>query len=236
MIRVAVVEDERESIEQLQQFLERYQQERGCEMKVSVFLDGEQIVRNYRPEYDIILMDVQMKLLDGMTAAEIIRRQDPSVILVFITNMAQYAIRGYSVDALDYVLKPVSYFAFSQRLDRAVDRLDRGKTRYLTVTVKGGAQKLDISQIRYVESRGHALVFHMKREEIVSSGTMKELEGLLEEHGFARCNKGYLLNLEYVDAVRDGCAILGEDQLLISRGRRNSFLEQLTNYMGGQTK
>ena len=236
MVRIAVVEDDAQALEQETGFLKRYQQERGCELKISAFQDGDGIVNGYRPDYDIILMDVQMELLDGMTAAEIIRRQDPEVIIIFITNMAQYAIRGYAVDALDYVLKPVSYFALSQRLDRAMERLERCKTRYITVPVKGGAQKLDVSQIRYVESRGHTLIFRTRRGEVLSSGKMKEMEDLLEQYGFFRSNKGYLLNLDYVDAIRDGCAILGEEQLLISRSRKNALLEALANHMGGRTK
>lgn len=236
MIRIAIVEDESESRQLLQQFLQRYQQERGCQIRTCCFSDGEEIVRGYRAEYDIIFMDIQLKELDGMTTAELIRRHDPEVIIIFITNMAQYAIRGYAVDALDYVLKPVTYFAFSQRLDRAVDRLGRRKTHYLTITVKGGTQKLDVGQIRYLESRGHTLIFHMEREEIISTGTMKEMEDLLAQYGFSRCNKGYLLNLEYVDGILDGCALVGKERLLISRGRKNLFLESLANYMGGRTK
>lgn len=236
MIRIAIVEDEEQSVQELEGFLARYQQERGCEIRTRAFSDGEEILRGYRPEYDIILMDVQLGEVDGMTAAEVIRRQDPETIIIFITNMAQYAIRGYAVDALDYVLKPVSYFAFSQRLDRAMDRLGRRRTHYLTVPVRGGAQKLDVSQIRYVESRGHTLIFHMQREEVLSSGTMKEMEDLLGQYGFSRCNKGYLLNLDHVDGIQDGCALVGEERLLISRGRKSAFLESLTNFMGGQTK
>lgn len=236
MVRIAIVEDEQKSAELLQSFLARYQEERKCECKVQIFRDGDEIVNNYRPDYDIILMDVQMELLDGMTAAEVIRRQDPEVIIIFITNMAQYAIRGYAVDALDYVLKPVSYFAFSQRLDRAMERLIRRKKHYITVPQKGGAQKVDVSHVRYVESRGHTLVFHTRREEIVSTGTMKEMEDLLEPYGFFRSNKGYLLNLDYVDAIREGCAVIGQEQLIISRAKKNALLEALANHMAGRTK
>lgn len=236
LIRIAIVEDEAESAHKLEEFLQHYSRERGCEIKSRAFSDGEELVRGYRPEYDIILMDIQLQEMDGMTAAELIRAQDPEVMIIFITNMAQYAIRGYAVDALDYVLKPVSYFAFSQRMDRALDRLGRRRTHYLAIPVKGGSQKLDVGQIRYVESRGHTLIFHMKRGEILSNGTMKEMEDLLEQYGFCRCNKGYLLNLDYVDGIQDGCALVGEDQLLISRGRKAPFMEALANYMGGQTR
>ncbi|MCD7944999.1 MAG: LytTR family DNA-binding domain-containing protein [Clostridiales bacterium] len=236
MLQIAIVEDDQESAETLRRFLEQYQAERGCEWRISEFQDGEEIIQNYRPEYDIILMDVQMDRLDGMTAAEIIRQQDPEVILIFITNMPQYAIRGYAVEALDYVLKPVSYFAFSQRMDRALSRIDRNRTHYIVLPVKGGSQKVDVAQIRYVESRGHSLLFHMRQGEIVSSGTMTEMERQLEPYGFCRCNKGYLLNLDEVDAIQDGSAVVGPDRLLISRGRKNAFMEALANRMGGRTK
>lgn len=89
-----------------------------------------------------------------ISAAEI-RKLDTEVVIIFITNMAQYAIRGYAVDAMDYVLKPVSYFAFGQRLDRAIGRIKKRETHYIVVPTRGGVQKLDVSRLYYVESRGH---------------------------------------------------------------------------------
>ena len=110
MIRVAIVEDDAEVQGVLQEYVRRYTRQYGTEFEVTVFADGVDILEDYRAVYDIIFLDVEMKHLDGMTTAERIRQMDADVILIFITNMAQYAIRGYSVGALDYVLKPVPYF------------------------------------------------------------------------------------------------------------------------------
>ena len=235
MVRIAIVEDETESCETLRGYLDQYRRERGCEMKVSAFSDGADIADDYRPEYDIIFMDIQMAGLDGMTAAERIRAADPEVILIFITQLAQFAIRGYAVEALDYLLKPVSYYAFAQRLDRAMGRIRKKAARYLMLQVKGGVRKVNISDIRFIESRGHTMLVHMKDEVQESSATMADLETALREYDFCRANKGYLINLAYVDGVRDGCAVVGEDHLLISRGRKNSFMAELTDYIGRQT-
>ena len=109
----------------MQEYVRRYTRQYGTEFEVTVFADGVDILEDYRAVYDIIFLDVEMKHLDGMTTAERIRQMDADVILIFITNMAQYAIRGYSVGALDYVLKPVPYFAFSQQLLKAVARLEK---------------------------------------------------------------------------------------------------------------
>lgn len=109
--------------------MRQYEKENGEAFDITIYSDGDQIVNKYRSQYDIILMDVEMKFMDGMSAAEEIRKVDTEVVIIFITNMAQYAIRGYAVDALDYVLKPVSYFAFSQRLNRAIGRMKKERQR-----------------------------------------------------------------------------------------------------------
>ena len=159
MIRVAIVEDDAEVQGVLQEYVRRYTRQYGTEFDVTVFADGVDILDNYRAVYDIIFLDVEMKHLDGMATAERIRQMDADVILIFITNMAQYAIRGYSVGALDYVLKPVPYFAFSQQLLKAVSRLKKRAKRYLTVPVEGGLRRLDTASIYYLESEGTGCTF-----------------------------------------------------------------------------
>lgn len=236
MVRIAIAEDDPSYRATLEDYLDRYRRENGLEAEVTTFSDGLALTEGYRPVYDLLLLDIEMPLLDGMTAAEKIRAVDEKVLIIFITNMAQYAIRGYAVDALDYVLKPVSYFAFSQRLERAIGRMKRRARRYMTIAIRGGARKLDISHILYVESQGHNLVFVTDGEEHTTTGTIREVEEKLESFGFFRCNKGCLVNLEHVDGVRDGCAIVGGHALPISRGRKNEFLAALTDYVGEVVK
>ncbi|MCD8053452.1 MAG: LytTR family DNA-binding domain-containing protein [Lachnospiraceae bacterium] len=232
MIHIAVVEDEENYLTQFTEYLRRYERESGNRLQISLFRDGEQILNNYRAVYDIILMDIQMRLVDGMTAAEKIREKDQGVVIVFITNMQQYAIRGYAVDALDYVLKPVTYFAFSQRLERAISRIKKKEQFYLIISTREDSRKVAASQVLYVESQGHTLVYHTREGNLSATGTMKTVEESLRKHGFSRCNKGYLVNLEYVEAIRGGAAVVAGEELVISRGRKSEFLEDLTNYIG----
>ena len=121
--RIAIVEDEAAVREQLAGYVQRYTRQYGTPFEVTEFADGMEILEDYRPQFDIIFLDVEMKHLDGMETARRIRERDGGVLVVFITNMAQYAIRGHAVGALDYVLNPVPYFAFSQQLQKALGQL-----------------------------------------------------------------------------------------------------------------
>ena len=122
MFKIAIVEDQEETRESLNRFVRQYAQEQGLQVEISLITDGAEIAEHYTPGFDIIFMDVEMPRLDGFGAAEAIRAVDADVVLVFVTNMAQYAIRGYEVDALDYVLKPVNYYQFCTKLSRAIQR------------------------------------------------------------------------------------------------------------------
>lgn len=236
MIRVAIVEDEAAYMEQFREYLTQYGNESGETFEITTFTDGDEIAGGYKSVFDIILMDVQMRFMDGMSAAEEIRKVDPEVVIIFITNMSQYAIRGYAVDALDYVLKPVSYFAFSQRLDRAIARMKKRVNQFLAIPVKGGIQKVNVKHVYYIESQGHNLIFHTETEDLVSNGTMKETEESLKGLHFCIASKGILVNLERVDGIRDGCAVVNGEKLTISRSRKNSFMDSLTNYISEVAK
>ena len=138
VIRIAIAEDDPRCFAQLERYIGDYGRETGRAFQVTHYGDGEDLVERYKPGFDLILMDVEMPFMDGMTAAGYIREKDPEVVIVFVTNLAQYAIQGYSVNALDYILKPVSYFSFSQRLGRALQYVKKKEDACITVAVKGG--------------------------------------------------------------------------------------------------
>lgn len=231
MIRIAVVEDEPMYGEQLLAYIKRYEMERGKEIKVTMFSDGEDIVEGYKGGYDIILMDIQMQFMNGMSAAEEIRKRDSEVIIMFITNMVQYAIRGYQVDALDYVVKPVEYFAFSQKLDKAISRVKMMESPSITISIEDGIKKLSISDILYVESKGHNAVFSTVQGKYVTRMTLKDLEEKLGSHDFFRCSKGFLVNMARVDGVTNGECVIGQEQIPIGRAKKKEFMERLLKSM-----
>lgn len=231
MVRVALVEDEESSRKILTDYLERFSRETGEKIHISVFPDGAEIVDDYRANYDIILMDILMTYMDGMKAANAIRKVDKEVVIIFITNTPQYVMKGYTVDALDYVLKPVSYFAFSQRMQRALERMKRRTRKFISVVFQGGMRKLDVSQILYIEVVNHCLIYHLTDEDLEAKGSLSELEETLRPYHFFRCNKCYLVNLEHVDSVAENSVNVGGNQIQVSRAKKKALLDALNNYI-----
>lgn len=234
MTRIAIVEDEAAVREQLAGYVQRYTRQYGTPFEVTEFADGMEILEDYRPQFDIIFLDVEMKHLDGMETARRIRERDGGVLIVFITNMAQYAIRGYAVGALDYVLKPVPYFAFSQQLQKALGQLEKRERHYLAVAVDGGMRRLDAAEIYYLESEGHKVHFYTEKEDFVVPGTLKNYEEKLVGRAFARCNSGYLVNLAQVSGVQQDMVQVGPYTLQISRPRRKAFMAELDGVLHRQ--
>ena len=233
MIRLALVEDDELYRSQLREYIDKYSAVSGEKFTVTEFSDGDEIALGYKAVYDIILMDIEMKFMDGMMAAEEIRKVDTEVIIIFITNSPQYAIKGYAVDALDYVLKPVPYFAFSQQLQKALGQLKKRERHYLAVAVDGGMRRLDAAEIYYLESEGHKVHFYTEKEDFVVPGTLKNYEEKLVGRAFARCNSGYLVNLAQVSGVQQDMVQVGPYTLQISRPRRKAFMAGLADYIGG---
>lgn len=236
MVRIALVEDDDGYRRELTGYLNRFAQESGEHFFISDFSDGAEIVEGYTASYDIILMDIAMTFMDGMSAAEAIRKVDDEVVIIFITSMPQYVMKGYAVSALDYVLKPVSYFAFSQRIQRALERRKKRAQKYISIPFKGGMRKLAAAQIAYVEVQDHDLTYHTAGEALPVKGTLSEAEALLGSESFFRCNKCYLVNLEYVDGVDSNSILIGGERIQVSRARKKALMDALNNYINEVSK
>ena len=232
MIRVAIVEDEVVYARQLEQYLQRYEKERDLNFHITTFESGLSIVRDYRPEWDIIFLDIRMAQIDGMETAKRIRVQDSSVILIFITSMAQYAIRGYEVDAQDFILKPVNFSQLCVRLDKAVRLLNRDTRRYLILPFEDRKEKVAVEDILYIEVHNHNLEIVTPKRIYSLRASLQEMEAQLSDCHFSRCNHCYLVNLQNVSGFLKDSVLVGDQELPVSRPKRKQFLQELSDYLG----
>lgn len=232
-MRIAVVDDEKKIIGQLQEFLYRFAAEQKLQIEVCPFLSAQKMLEEYDFSYDIIFMDIEMEGMDGLAAARKLRELDERVVLVFVTNMAQYAIRGYEVDAVDFVVKPVSYANFAFRLQKALRHVPKEKNAQIAVRTADGLRKFNVGDIYFVEVILHYLIYHTVSGDYKVRGTIREAQEQLEGHAFVRSNNCYLVNLQHVEAVNGHNLTVNGTQLQISRNRKNDFMQAFTRYMGG---
>lgn len=236
-MRIAIVEDDKQTNKQLKQYVTKFYDAQNLSVDIDCYFDGEEITENYKCDYDIILMDIEMKFVDGISAAEYIRRFDEKVIIIFITNSVKYAVKCYVVNAQGYIVKPVNYFALSEELSRAQKQLlYNAEDKFVLINTKNGAAKFAYNEIVYVESIRHRLILHTVDNDLEIFGSVKSFEQLVGST-FFRCNNCYLVNLRYVSGIEDNEAVLtvhGQSvRLLISRARKKDFLNALTLYCGG---
>ncbi len=231
VIHVAIVEDEEIHQQALQAHLLRYGQENDVAFDIRVFANPILLLENYKPVYDLIFMDIQMPDLSGMETARKLRAVDQNVLLIFVTSLAQYAIEGYEVAAVDYILKPVQYFSFAMRLTRAIWRINAEAGEALQVANSSGTARIKLRDILYVEISGHTMTYHTHEGIVLGTGTLSALEEKLRGKRFARCNSCYLVNLAYVDTVK-GYQLLLKDgtELQISQPKKKTFMQAVAAY------
>ena len=234
MTRVAIVEDERASARVLSDCLRRYGEETGAGFDVHFFANAVEFLEAYRHNFEIVFMDVSMPGMNGMEASHRLREMDAQVVLVFVTSLAQYAVEGYEVDALDFVVKPVNYYSFKMKIKKALAAASRNTGTVLAVPCSGGVHYLKASDILYVEVQTHELIYHTASSgNLSASGTLKTVEAQLANDGFFRCNYCYLVNLNHVSRVAGNVAAVGGDELQISRNRKKEFMQRLSRFYAG---
>lgn len=234
-MRILIAEDDPRFSEQLLRFLRRFEEETGNNLIIESYSSGSGLLEHYRCNADLLLLDIEMPGLDGLETAKSIRQLDPKVLIIFITNIARYAIHGYEVNALDYVLKPISYYDLSMKLKLALRILQREEEYSVLLNKSGNITRIPVSHLYYIDVYGHNFVYHTSEGdvEIRQSRTMNEVENELAPHGFVRCHSGYLVNLKYVtqvDAVSLKCNHL---EIPISRYKRKNVMNAMLHYMKG---
>lgn len=231
-ISIIIVEDEDDEYNTLLPMLSNYFSKKDREYKLVRFTNGNDLVNNYPKGADLILLDIELQNSNGMDAALEIRKFDKDVIIIFTTKMAQFAVSGYQVNALDFIVKPYTYDSLSFRLDRAINVLDE-KSPYFMVKTKTGLEMLNPNDLFYIDVFGHSLGFHTEKGTIYVWGALNEYEEKLAPHGFIRCSNSALINYSKIKTIQGmELTMINGDKVQISHPRRKSFMTSLAQWAG----
>lgn len=240
MLNVAVVDDEVVECETLKKHLEAYASNKSVDFAIDFYSDSLEFVESFTNRYDVVFLDIEMPHLDGLELAHKIRERDEEVSIVFITKMKQYVIRGYEVDADDFIIKPVTYEDFSIKLDRVTKKaLNKKNVLKIKINDNGIIKFVPLVDIRYVEVMSHKLTFHATDKSYESRGSLSKIEPYFLEHGFAKCNNYCLVNFRFVAGIEGYSLSVSKgknkkdcDTLSVSHMRKKEFMGLLNKYLG----
>lgn len=231
-IRIACIEDNDDDAARLESFIGKYFENSENKYEFKRFSSAGQFFDKYVSWFDIVFVDIEMPNMSGMDASKKIRESNKDVTIIFVTNLAQYAVEGYSVNAFDFIIKPVEYGDFKLRFSRAVAFVTSRSEKIVIKEVGGVTQTMPVLSIKYVEVFGHQIVYHTVGGDYTERGTLADVETRLAPHGFYKCNSCYLVNLRHVEKITGTTVVLPGISLEISRRKKKDFMEAIAKYYG----
>lgn len=226
MLTIAICEDEKYILETLCKKVDAYIKKKKVSADIRAYLSGEDLLKG-NPAFDIILLDMMLPGINGLEAA---KRLSHKSCIIFITSYKEYALGAFEVDAVHYLIKPVSDERLYLALDRAMSRMEQAGHKALALSKAGKTQVIPIHDILYGEVFNHQVCIHTEREVYEYSGTLDGLEKELDEC-FFRCHRSYIINISKVVGREEGMAMLSNgDKIFISRRKQSEFMRKLLKY------
>lgn len=233
MVRVALVDDDESYRLQVKEFLETFAKESGEEFEITAFSSGMDFITDYKPVFDIAFLDIEMPLIDGMTVARKLRLMDTDISLIFITKMPKYAVEGYDVGAVGFMVKPIKYCDFVDKIKKAIKLREQKKENSVVLKCDGVLLKMPVSQIYYVEKSKNYVIYNTAQGQLRLRGTLEGVEKELAGFGFSLCNSGCLVNLRFVSKVTATDVVINGVNLPLAFRRAKQFKQDMLKYLRG---
>lgn len=234
-VNIALLEDEADERAHTESMLERFFSEAGIDYKVTHFADAQSFLSrgNGFKDFQLLLMDIILpeSKQNGIDLAREVRKANRDVAIMFITKTVQFAINGYEVDAVDYVVKPLIYEDFALKLKKAMRYILLHTEKFIVLNTRDGTERIGESRIYYIEVMLHYLIVHTKKGDFTVRGSMKNIMGMLSA-SFARSSNSYIVNLRHVDGVKDNVVTVHGVPVPVTKSYKADFLRAFNAYNG----
>jgi DNA-binding LytR/AlgR family response regulator len=217
-MRIAICEDNKNMQKRLEEAVLDWADARKVKTEILCYPSAEAFLMAW-PEmpFDLAFLDIQMKHMTGIQLAECIRKTDSNMLIVFVTSFEQYSLKGYDVNALHYLIKPVSQTKLIPILDKARVIWKSRYESFLLIPTGEGTMKLPFADILYISISAHTAGIHTGENVYYIRKTINALAELLPSY-FIRNHRSYIVNLFSVDCVfNDSLLLKNEETLPVSR-------------------
>lgn len=228
-MRIAVCDDERQYCEQMRLTIGKMYQ--SLDVIVDTYQTGRELLHQFATrKYDVIFLDIEMPGIDGISLAKKLREMDEELRLVFLTSHLEYALKGYEVQALRYLTKPVQEDKLKEVLSYVMEQIRSQKK--IWIKTEAGEERVSVSAILYLEAQNQNILICTAEQSYVVRYNLRDYERELRESGFFRIHRGYLVSLGRITAVRKNEVTLeGGISLPLSRTRERSLKEALYQFI-----
>ncbi|MCI8307401.1 MAG: response regulator transcription factor [Lachnospiraceae bacterium] len=232
-IKIAVCEDEQTQRSYITELVSAWAAQKGVVCETDEYGSAEQLIYSFDGDfpYHIFILDIQMGSMNGMELARQIRDKDSNVVIIFLTGVKDYAIEGYEVGAVRYLLKPVREHEFFDVMDEAAKKGRTAAAKCFLLEHGGDIQKIPFKDIWYVESQGHYLQMAYGEQTVQWKSSLGKIQDLFEENGFVMARRGVLVNLMLIARVgRTECILDNGEHIPVSRNQYKSVNEAFIQY------
>lgn len=184
-------------------------------------------------QIDLLFLDINMPQINGLEFSKTIHA---SIRIIFTTAYDQYAVEGFRVNALDYLLKPINYTDFLQATNKALEWFKLANISHSTTSIfiKSGyrMEKIDFDNILYIENQKDYVKFHLEnqKEPISSLMSMQSLEEKLPSNLFMRVHRSFIVNLKKIKTIERNCIVFGKEYIPVSESYKNKFMDFLNKH------
>lgn len=226
-MNAAICDDTSRDREEICTYLRRYAQEKMLDITCTGFTSGEELLKNLTVQpYQIIFLDIYMDGLSGIEVARQIRSQNLDTLLIFITTSRDHAVEGFEVNALHYLVKPLSYKDVYEALERC-RKISAVTERYIEVKTGKTSERVLCKKIFYIEVYNKILFIHTNNEVLKTYGSLDELEHELQGLPFLRCHRSYLVNMEQIQDMLDVEFILSNNERVPMRRKGRTQIQKI---------
>lgn len=237
-MNIAICEDNIEELNIINKYIDKWSKKNNIEVNIDKYLSSESFLFEWMDynKYDIIFLDIKMKKVSGIELSNLIREKNKDVAIVFITGFIEYALHGYKVGAIQYLLKPINQDDIYLCLNKVLDRINSEDelSRFMVMKTSKGDMRLKYNEIYYFEMFTPNITIYTLKEQMTLRKTISEIEEELKCDAFIRCHRSYIVNLEYVKSISKSTVVLENGvKIPLSKNKYKKVSDYFINYLCG---